>query len=256
MTLMLTNLANFRFMTILTAQFPIIGYIRSPLKQKFGIPRQPNLVAVPSILEIVPPFDTPQAFAGLEQFSHIWILWQFHQNRTENMSTFRPQIRPPRLGGNDKIGVFASRSMYRPSNIGLSVVELSNIQTSNGVKLHLLGADMLDGTPVLDIKPYIAYSDSVVNAESGFAQHQPATKQVLISEQANITFATLLAQNSLSKNDVTLIQQLIAQDPRPAYKQTISDRVFIIQYQQFDIGFTQKQAHTLSIEFVKFLSGC
>lgn len=241
-------------MTITTAQFPIIGYIRSPLTQKFGIPRQPNLVAIPCQLELIAPFNNPQAFEGLQNFSHLWILWQFHQNRTENDTEFRPQIRPPRLGGNDKIGVFASRSMYRPSNIGLSVVELSDICTDNGVILHLTGCDMLDGTPVLDIKPYIAYSDSVAHAKSGFAQHEPTQKQVSMSETAEQAFANLIAQNSLSKYDVELICQLIAQDPRPAYKQKIDDRMFIMRYKGFDVVFFQPHQNQLMIKNVMIVA--
>lgn len=236
-----------------TAQFPIIGYIRSPLSQKFGIPRQPNLVAVPSVLEMIAPFDNPQAFVGIENFSHLWILWQFHQNRINENQEFQTQVRPPRLGGNDKIGVFASRSMYRPSNIGLSVVALSHIDSEKGVRLHLLGGDMLDGTPVLDIKPYIAYSDSLPFAQSSYAQEEPMIKQVWISETANADFDNCVSENSLSKNDVEIIKALIAQDPRPAYKQMISDREYMMRYKNFDIVFVQNYANTLTIIAVKKL---
>lgn len=140
---------------------PMIGYHRAPLSQKFGAPRQPNLVALTSIIEMIAPYDSPAAFAGLDAFSHIWISWQFHHNYT-NKDThigkggtgFRAQVRPPRLGGNQKIGVFASRSMYRPSALGLSVVKLESIEVCDGrVLLIISGADMIDGTPIIDIKP-------------------------------------------------------------------------------------------------------
>lgn len=241
-------------MSILTAQFPIIGHIRSPLSQKFGIPRQPNLVAIPCQLEMIPPFDIPQAFAGLQNFSHLWILWQFHQNRMQNKTKFRPQVRPPRLGGNDSIGVFASRSMYRPSNIGLSVVELLDIKKDNGVVLYLRGGDMLDGTPVLDIKPYIGYSDSISHAKSSFAQQEPLQKQVIISKIAEQNFTNLMAQNWLNQQDMDLICQLIAQDPRPAYKQKIADRLFIMRYKQFDIAFVQSQQNQLEIKDIQIVA--
>ena len=110
-------------------QAPVIGYHRAPLSQKFGAPRQPNLVALTSVIEMLAPYDTPAAFDSLHKFSHIWVSWQFHhnyryKNNNETSSDFRAQVRPPRLGGNQKIGVFASRSMYRPSGLGLSVVTL------------------------------------------------------------------------------------------------------------------------------------
>lgn len=230
----------------ITATFPIIGYVRSPLRQKFGIPRQPNLVAVPSVIEFLPPFNNPQAFDGIEDFSHLWVLWQFHQNRISDNEHFSAQIRPPRLGGNEKIGVFASRSMYRPSNIGMSVVALDFFNPKTR-QLHIIGGDMLDGTPVLDVKPYIAYSDSIATANSGFAPQKPATKTVIISEFAYTKFEQFIHQNSLSKKDIAIIEQLIAQDPRPAYRQVLDNRQFVMQYKDVDITFLQTDNQTLSI---------
>lgn len=191
---------------------PIIGYHRAPLSQKFGAPRQPNLVALTSVIEMLAPYDTPAAFVGLEAFSHIWLSWQFHHNYINKNghankashasknghinkvdSSFRAQVRPPRLGGNEKIGVFASRSMYRPSGLGLSVVKLERVEVVEGrVLLIISGADMIDGTPIIDIKPYVAYSDAVDDAESGFAPTAPTLLDVTMTESAHEQFMTLI----------------------------------------------------------------
>ena len=194
---------------------PIIGYHRAPLSQKFGAPRQPNLVAMTSVIEMLAPYDTPAAFVGLEDFSHIWISWQFHHNylykdkldkdkhslnnkqQDKNDSNFRPQVRPPRLGGNQKIGVFASRSMYRPSALGLSVVKLERIEMVEGrVLLIISGADMIDGTPIIDIKPYVAYSDALPEAKSGFAPSAPHLLDVTTTESAYEQFGQIIAIQS------------------------------------------------------------
>ena len=196
---------------------PIIGYIRSPLVEKFGIPRQPNLVDVPAYIEFVAPYDDAPAFFGLTEFSHVWLTWQFHQNKGQ--AVFRPQIRPPRLGGNAKIGVFASRSMYRPSALGLSVVRLDRVEVTQGkAVLHVLGADLLDGTPIIDIKPYVAYSDALPDAQSGFAANAPKRLAVRWSPTASTQIGGLLSAGILQAGQLLLIEQLLALDPRPAYQ--------------------------------------
>ena len=238
---------------------PIIGYHRSPLSQKFGIPRQPNLVAVPSVIQMVEPFNTAAAFVGLEDFSHLWISWQTHHNKAQ--ANFRPQVRPPRLGGNSKIGVFATRSTYRPSQLALSVVKLIAIEaTSHGVIVHISGADMVDGTPIIDIKPYVAYSDALPDAISGFAPDKPNSKPVIMGDSARQQFARLISQNnhknSLSKvkalthlypEDVDIISRLIAQDPRPAYRQSEIDSVFVMRYKYLDISFKMNAEGCLEV---------
>ncbi|WP_352258235.1 tRNA (N6-threonylcarbamoyladenosine(37)-N6)-methyltransferase TrmO [Psychrobacter sp. TB55-MNA-CIBAN-0194] len=249
---------------------PIVGYHRAPLSQKFGAPRQPNLVVLTSVIEMLAPYDTPEAFVGLESFSHIWISWQFHHNYkakdnavNEADSSFRPQVRPPRLGGNQKIGVFASRSMYRPSALGLSVVKLERVEVIQGrAFLIISGADMIDGTPIIDIKPYVAYSDALVEAESGFAPTAPELLEVTITKAAyeqflalantgqainnekeiNIeqdTFTTLMhqMQNQLLLSDIDIIKALIAQDPRPAYRRTQINMPFTMRYKSVDVSF-------------------
>ncbi|MGP5313539.1 TrmO family methyltransferase domain-containing protein [Psychrobacter faecalis] len=261
---------------------PIIGYHRAPLSQKFGAPRQPNLVVMTSVIEMLAPYDTPAAFAGLEDFSHIWISWQFHHNylykdkldkhkhslnnkqQDKNDSSFRPQVRPPRLGGNQKTGVFASRSMYRPSALGLSVVKLKRIEIVEGrVLLIISGADMIDGTPIIDIKPYVAYSDALPDAQSGFAPSAPHLLDVTITESAYEQFGQIIAiqrfangveknakdekltvkavtyntQKQLLMSDLDTIKALIAQDPRPAYRRTETESSFVMRYKSVDVSF-------------------
>ena len=272
----------------LTHVAPIIGYHRAPLSQKFGAPRQPNLVALLSVIEMLTPYDNPAAFAGLEAFSHIWLSWQFHHNYINKKSAhnseqdqqtkaapaadqpaFRPQVRPPRLGGNKKLGVFASRSMYRPSGLGLSVVKLEAIEVLEGrVLLLISGADMIDGTPIIDIKPYVSYSDAYSDAASGFAPSAPESLIVTMSELAEQQFEALIdiepidwedetvaakvysLQQQLIAADKVLITALIAQDPRPAYRREELNSSFVMRYKTVDIGFTQIELGTLLINSV------
>ena len=147
--------------------FDPIGIVHSPFKEKFGIPRQPGLVPeAKARLEVLPPYDRSEAFCGLEDFSHIWVTFVFHE---AICTRWQPTVRPPRLGGNRRIGVFSSRSPFRPNPIGMSVVALEGISNIEGkIELQLAGVDLLDGTPVLDIKPYIPYADSLPDARSGF----------------------------------------------------------------------------------------
>ena len=277
---------------------PIIGYHRAPLSQKFGAPRQPNLVALTSVIEMLPPYDTPAAFEGLETFSHIWVSWQFHHNyrkkdTNQTDSSFRAQVRPPRLGGNQKIGVFASRSMYRPSGLGLSVVALDRIEIIEGrVLLIIKGADMIDGTPIIDIKPYVAYSDAIAHGKSGFAPTAPALLEVMVTASAYEQFMTVVnasqtgeidtnncdnvnncdainnrdasqalknativssiykVQSQLLISDIAIIQALIAQDPRPAYRRNEIDKSFVMRYKSIDVSFQLIDSGQLQITAV------
>ena len=263
---------------------PIIGYHRAPLSQKFGAPRQPNLVALTSVIEMIAPYDTPAAFVGLEDFSHIWVSWQFHHNylpkekqANQADSSFRAQVRPPRLGGNQKIGVFASRSMYRPSALGLSVVKLEAIEIVEGrVLLIVSGADMIDGTPIIDIKPYVAYSDALPDAQSGFAPSAPHLLDVTITKLAYEQFVQIITsqsmdnivvenaqnkhssvkvvidkiQQQLFKSDLDIIKALIAQDPRPAYRRKEIHTPFIMRYKSVDVSFQLLESGELQITAV------
>ena len=165
-------------------KMPIIGFMHSPYREKFGIPRQPNLVQVESYIEMQAPYNDVLAFEGIEAFSHLWLIWQFHDNKNQTdahqalhkqqSSSFRAQVRPPRLGGNQKIGVFATRSMYRPAPIGLSVVQFKQVKNvGKSLRVYVTGADLLHGTPILDIKPYIQYSDAVPEAQSVMRKMNP-----------------------------------------------------------------------------------
>lgn len=194
--------------------FRPIGYLRSCYKEKFGIPRQPGLVpAARAVLELLPPWDRLEAVQGLEDFSHVWLVFVFHGVPA---GAWKPTVRPPRLGGNRRVGVFASRSMFRPNPIGLSVVKLERLDRDAGtVRLHLQGIDMLDGTPVLDIKPYLPYVEALPDARAGYASAAPpATRAVRFSDAAR---AVLARQQQRFPELETLIVQTLSPDPRPAY---------------------------------------
>ncbi|WP_171549200.1 tRNA (N6-threonylcarbamoyladenosine(37)-N6)-methyltransferase TrmO [Acinetobacter sp. Ac_3412] len=222
---------------------PIIGHMHSPYREKFGIPRQPNLVQVESYIEMVEPYNDILAFEGIEDFSHLWLLWQFHENKNQDnslnqMSKFRPQVRPPRLGGNQKIGVFATRSMYRPSPMGLSVVRFLRVEKQGkSVRLYVMGSDLLHGTPILDIKPYIQYSDAIVDSVSGYAQEEPIRKIVLWTETAQSQQQQLLKQRILDKKIFDELEQVLSLDPRPAY-QDDAERVYGMRFSELNIRFT------------------
>mgnify|MGYP002656350069 CR=1 FL=1 len=232
-----------------THVLPIIGYHNSPLSQKFGVPRQPNLVAVKSHIRFVVPYDTPDAFVGIERYSHLWILWQFHHNKEQ--ANFRPQVRPPRLGGNDKIGVFATRSMYRPAGVGLSVVGLDRVEVvDNQVILHITGTDMVDGTPILDIKPYLPYVDGV-NGATGF--DKPTGRNVVFNDKTHDEFDVLIKSGLLTTDDKALIGELIAQDPRPAYRQSEIGVVCAMRYGAVDVDFVMNEWSVMVVSGVRVI---
>lgn len=211
-----------------------IGIHHSALKQKFGTPRQPNLVEIESEIELLTPYNQASAVVGLDGFSHIWVVWQFH---LIDNNLFRPLIRPPRLGGNKKIGVFASRSMFRPNKLGLSVVRLKQVTTNkNTVCLTISGADFIDGTPILDIKPYIAYSDSIADAVCAYAHSTPENKPVIWLPKAKSQLEKLQQTQVLIKEDAKTINQLISLDPRPAYSNELKN--YFMRYKQVDIVFS------------------
>jgi tRNA-Thr(GGU) m(6)t(6)A37 methyltransferase TsaA len=194
-----------------------VGFIRSCFKEKFAIPRQPQLApAARGVLELVAPFDQAQALEGLEQVSHVWLLFVFHQALEAQP---RLRVRPPRLGGNQSLGVFATRSTHRPNGIGQSVVKLDKVEPG---RLWLSGIDLLDGTPVLDIKPYVPYADCLPSAFNQVAAEPPELIAVSWSEQA----LSAAQQHGLRLAEplVALIEQCLAQDPRPAYQQPSPER--------------------------------
>jgi len=183
-----------------------IGFIKTPFKQKFGIPRQPNLAkdAVGTI-RFSNDINVRDALEGIEQFSHLWLIFHFHQHTQKDISM---KVRPPRLGGNSRIGVFASRSSFRPNPLGLSVV--ANLGVFNN-QLKVSGVDLMDQTPIIDIKPYIAYADAIPDAECGYAQTKPSNDIRVLITDAILKKLDLFALNS------ALITQILSQDPRPAH---------------------------------------
>jgi tRNA-Thr(GGU) m(6)t(6)A37 methyltransferase TsaA len=194
-----------------------IGFVRSCFKEKFAIPRQPHLApAARGVLELVAPFNTGEAVQGLEQVSHVWLLFLFHQALEDKP---RLKVRPPRLGGNQSVGVFSTRATHRPNGIGQSVVKLERLSAE---RLWLSGIDLLDGTPVLDIKPYVPYADSISEAHNGIADSAPTLIDVSWNTHA-LDKAHGHAQR-LQEPLVELIEQCLAQDPRPAYQQPTPER--------------------------------
>ncbi|WP_337162907.1 tRNA (N6-threonylcarbamoyladenosine(37)-N6)-methyltransferase TrmO [Vibrio fluvialis] len=195
-----------------------IAVIESPYKEKFAVPRQPRLVpSATARVKLLGESNCPEAVRGIEQFSHLWLLFLFDQNL---QAGWKPTVRPPRLGGNERIGVLASRSTFRPNGIGMSAVELRGVsKQGDQIYLDLGSVDLVDGTPIIDIKPYIPYSDSVADAQGGYAEAEP--------EQAEVTFsaAALETLQRLPDGQVqqAVIGEVLAQDPRPAYKKNKPD---------------------------------
>lgn len=218
-----------------------IGTLSSPYKEKFAVPRQPGLVPE-AIAEIHLEGDanTLESVRGLEQFSHLWLLFLFDQNLDGG---WRPTVRPPRLGGNERIGVFASRATFRPNGIGLSSVTFQGVEQRNGqVIIKVGGIDLVDGTPIVDIKPYIPYSDAHPNAIGGFAQAEPETLSVQFSEDAKRTLATQ------DPNKRIVIEKVLGQDPRPAYKKGKTDeKIYGVQLFDWNVRFTVQNAGILVI---------
>lgn len=192
-----------------------IGIIRSPYKEKFAVPRQPGLVQHGSgELHLLPPYNQPDAVRGLEAFSHLWVLFVFHQTMEGG---WRPTVRPPRLGGNARMGVFATRSTFRPNPIGMSLVELKDICCrKDQVILQLGSLDLVDGTPVVDIKPYLPFAEALPDAQASYAQQAPvASVSVSFTAELESQFPALEKRFPHLR---TFIADVLAQDPRPAYR--------------------------------------
>jgi tRNA-Thr(GGU) m(6)t(6)A37 methyltransferase TsaA len=221
----------------MTLTFAPIGHIRSPYTDRFGIPRQSGLVtAGEARLELLPPYAREEAFRGIEGFSHLWLIFVFH---TCLGAGWRPSVRPPRLGGRRKVGVFASRAPYRPNPIGLSAVEFLGLERdARGLALRLRGADLLDGTPVLDIKPYVPYADALPQARGGFAQESPGSDWAV--EFADDVIGQIARVDPDGKRQVAqLIEQMLRQDPRPGYMDRYPDRdIFVMRLYDLEVRWT------------------
>ena len=208
---------------------PVADY-HGPLTTKFGIPRQSGLIDLPGEIVFRPAFRSPDAVRGLEGFDRIWLIWEFSDN--PDAKTFQATVRPPRLGGNTALGVFATRSPFRPNRLGLSCVELVRIDPEGPV-LHVKGADLMDGTPIYDIKPYVPYADAFPEARGGFTDTSAwEPLQVEFSPEA---LAVLAAQPN---PDVlrTRLEQVLAQDPSPRFHHD-PDRLYGMPFGPFDIRF-------------------
>jgi len=217
-----------------------IAYIKSPFTSKFGIPRQGGLSQVQSVIVFEPEYRAAEALRGLEGFSHIWLIWGFSENLDKGWS---PTVRPPRLGGNKRVGVFATRSPFRPNGLGLSSVKIEEIETDPklGPVIVVSGADLMDGTPIFDIKPYISM-DCHSNAVCGFQEStREDTLQVEFPED-------LLALIEPANRDGLL--QVLAQDPRPSY-QDDPKRVYGFPFGGFDVRFRVASGVLTVVELVR-----
>ena len=206
-----------------------IAYIKSDFPEKFGIPRQSGLVEeLTATVVFQPPYRAPDALRGLEGFSHLWLIWEFSQARREGWS---PTVRPPRLGGNKRLGVFATRSPFRPNPLGLSCVRLLEIRQDReqGPVLVVSGADLLDGTPIYDIKPYLPYADALPDASGGFAGQ---VERRLLRVDCPPPLMELIRPE---KREALLA--VLAQDPRPSY-QSDPERVYGLGFAGMEIRFT------------------
>ena len=207
-------------------EITVIGHIQTPFPEKFGIPRQSGLVrGLISKIVFEPEFRSPEAVRGLEGFSHIWVLWQFSQAAGRG---WRPTVRPPWLGGNVRMGVFATRSPFRPNSIGLSCVKLDAVEHTGGrLILHVSGADLMDDTPIYDIKPYLAYADCRPDASCGFAGGE--------MRRLNVVFVDAV-EEKIPADVKSALCGILACDPRPAYQDN-PDRVYGFSFYGIEVKF-------------------
>ena len=220
---------------MINTNLEVIGYVRCDYKEKFGIPRQSGLTdCATAFIEMLPPYNQAEAFRGLDEFSHIWLLWDFSR---AHKNGFTATVKPPKLGGNQRMGVFATRSPFRPNNIGLSSVKLLDIiyneETGCVHRLVVSGADILDGTPVYDIKPYLPYTDSHPEATGGWTDS-------LDIPELSVRFSDDIAakiETIFSSTQIEALKEILAQDPRPGY-QDEPNRRYGMLYGGYDVRFT------------------
>lgn len=214
-----------------------IGYIKNAFPTKFGLPRQSGICqSINATLIFEPEYRIPEALRGLDGYSHVWIIWEFSENTGK---PFSPTVRPPRLGGNERVGVFATRSSFRPNSLALSCLKLEKIEKTEkyGHVLHLSGADMMDGTPVYDIKPYLPHIDSIPTATGGFStQMDDYTKDVAISKELEEKLPTEL---------LSCLKESLSQDPRPSYIDD-GERIYGFYFDKFEVKF-KVEGKTLTV---------
>ncbi|MGN0363589.1 MAG: tRNA (N6-threonylcarbamoyladenosine(37)-N6)-methyltransferase TrmO [Bilifractor sp.] len=206
-----------------------IAAIRSDFPEKFGIPRQSGLADTEAEIIFDPEYASMEAVRGIEEFNYLWLIWGFSENAD---SIWHPTVRPPRLGGNVRMGVFATRSPFRPNGLGLSSVRLDSVENREGVGpvLHICGADLLNGTPIYDIKPYIPYADVHADAREGFTG---STKDYHLEVHLQ---DALLRDSHFPQDKVRALKQVLSQDPRPSY-QDDPERVYGMGFAGFEIRF-------------------
>ncbi len=220
----------------------VIAHIKTDFKTKFGLPRQSGLLSeIGGVIEFEKEYRQQAAFRGLEDFSHIWILWEFSEAKKDNWS---PTVRPPMLGGNTKMGVFATRSPFRPNSIGISAVKLQKIEFNKdkGPLLYVSGVDMADGTPIFDIKPYLPYADSIPYATGGFTDGLKPRKIEVECDEA------LLGKIPAEKASELLAS--LSLDPRPSYVDD-EDRVFGFAFDKYEVRFVVKKGRLMVTEIVE-----
>lgn len=216
-----------------------IGTIHSPYKEKFAVPRQPRLVpSATASIALQGDINCPEAVRGLEQFSHLWLLFLFDQNLEAG---WKPTVRPPRLGGNERIGVLASRATFRPNGIGMSAVEFRGVrQKGQQVFIDVGSVDLVDGTPIVDIKPYIPYSDSITDVKGGYAESEPEATPVMFTPHA----LESLTNSPDGQHKQQIISEVLAQDPRPAYKKgKIDDKEYGVRLFDWNVKFKADSDH-------------
>ena len=208
-----------------------IATIHTEFPEKFGIPRQSGLAAnLQARIVFEPIFRNPDALRGLEEFSHIWLIWEFSANR-RSAENWQPTVRPPRLGGNGHMGVFATRSPFRPNPLGLSCVEIDRIEYdgNDGPVIHVKGADLMDGTPIYDIKPYVKYADSRPHAVCGYVDRLPErTLKVVIPKE--------ITSGLKDKSVLPALTEVLSLDPRPSYHDD-PDRIYGLSFAGYNIRF-------------------
>ena len=223
--------------------FKIIARIHNDFKEKFGIPRQSGIAGENiSVIVFEKDYRDDNALREIEKYSHLWLIWYFSESHRENWS---PTVRPPRLGGNKRVGVFASRSPFRPNPVGLSSVNFCGVEKTkeHGTVLYVSGADLVDGTPIFDIKPYLSFTDSHPDAVNGFAD-----------DVKDYSLEVVLPENSyefFSKQELARLKKILSGDPRPAFIKSAS-RVYHMNYGQYDIDFFVENGILTVTEFRKF----
>lgn len=218
-----------------------IAHIECDMAEKFGVPRQAGLVEIPAIVVFEPAYSIPEAVRGIEGYDFLWLVWQFHLTADAG---WHPTVRPPRLGGNQRMGVFATRSPFRPNPIGLSSVRLEHVELNSerGPLLHIVGADLVDGTPIYDIKPYLPYTDSHPDARCAFGSEGS-------DRQLEVVCADDVRQELLTAAQWDTLKQLLSNDPRPRY-QNDPERHYTMTFGGHEITF-QVEKNRLTIKEIR-----